>query len=172
MCLRPLEVDDVPVLVGWAADDTFRSRAGWSRGPGPELSAFWHGQVATPARDLLRLGVVHAGDLVGYVDLHGRDAHERELGYLIGPSDRWGAGLGTAAAEAGLAYAFDVLAFRAVWAESDDPVSLRILRRLGLTETEPRNATDGFAFRRLRIERPAWAAWCGRDSQQPGDPLS
>ena len=54
----------------------------------------------SPPADLIRLGAVHHGILVGYVDLHGDEPHRRELGFAIDGRSRWGRGLGhlTAAA--------------------------------------------------------------------------
>ncbi len=77
------------------------------------------------------------GELVGYVDLHGSDLGEKELGFVIGPSHRWGQGLGRCAAEAGLAYGFEALGVERIWAEAlaANTASVRILRAIGMEET-------------------------------------
>ncbi len=56
--------------------------------------------------------------MVGYVDLHGEGDETRELGFVTGPSGRWGQGWGTLAASAGLVYGFETLELRRIWAEA------------------------------------------------------
>src|SRR5699024_2692691 len=99
--LRPLHPDDAGTIAGWAADPVFVAHAGWS--PDLERSTmyeFWHGMAIAPPRELVRLVATLEGEIVGYADLHGADTSERELGYAVGPSARWGQGLGTAVARA------------------------------------------------------------------------
>lgn len=93
--------------------------------------------IAESPTDLLRLAAVQDGRLVGYVDLHGNDPHRRELGFLVGPREVWGQGLGMAVATAGLRYGFQVLGLKEIWAEAMEAnrASIRILQRLGMTET-------------------------------------
>lgn len=136
--LRPLHESDVPVFASWGKDPRFVEHAGWSPGlPDAELRAFWTGLVNTPPPELLRLAAERDQVLIGYVDLHGTDPVERELGYAIGPSSCWGKGLGTAVAGAALNYAFDVLGLESVWAEAlpANATSLRILQRIGMRST-------------------------------------
>ena len=75
--------------------------------------------------------------MVGYVDIQGEEPDRRELGYLVGPSCRWGRGLGLAAARAGIRCGFEVMKLGAIWAEALDAnaASVRILQRLGMEET-------------------------------------
>ncbi|MCY7288037.1 MAG: GNAT family N-acetyltransferase [Cryobacterium sp.] len=137
MCitLRELVSDDARVLAGWQTDPRFAAQAGWrltseiSDGEG-----WWRESIRTPDPLLIRLGAVEAETLVGYVDLHGDKVDERELGYLIGPSSRWGRGLATAAAKAAISYGFDQLGLRRVWAEAvaANPASVRVLEKVGL----------------------------------------
>ena len=139
VALRPLTSADAAVLADWAADDTFVAHAGWTPGLAwDEHERFWlHRIIADPPPELLRLGVEHEGALIGYVDLYGTRADERELGYVIGPSTRWGQGLGKAAARAGLAYGFDSLALASIWAEALplNAPSVRILEGIGMRHT-------------------------------------
>lgn len=101
-------------------------------------------------------------ELVGYVDLHGSDPGEKELGFVIGPSRRWGQGLGRRAAEAGLTYGFEELGLEHIWAEAlaANTASVRILRSLGMEETG--RGTPGMFlgedsyYLQFSISRRAW----------------
>ncbi|SEE72813.1 GNAT family N-acetyltransferase [Ruania alba] len=160
--LRPLIDADVAVLSSWALDTRFRELAEWSPDWSvAEYRAFWRDLIADPPQDLLRLGVEHEGELCGYVDLHGH-GDTRELGFLVGPQDRWGRGLGAAAAAAGLAHGFDVLGLHRVWAEAYDTnaASVRILARIGMVETGSgaSGAFDGqpATYRQFALRREHW----------------
>jgi RimJ/RimL family protein N-acetyltransferase len=93
------------------------------------------------------------------VDLHGLEPGIRELGYVVGPSTRWGQGLGTALARAGLAHGFDTLDLESVWAEAlpANLASVRILRRLGMRADGHGEVEDFLGvpgrFERYRITR-------------------
>lgn len=136
--LRPMTVADAVVVASWGLDATFLAAAEWSPDMDLEgLERFHRGTVLSPPEELLRLAAWAGGDLVRYVDLHGTGPDERELGYVVGPSTRWGQSLGTALARAGLDYGFGPLGLRRVTAEAWDanPASIRILQRLGMRET-------------------------------------
>lgn len=114
------------------------THAGWSdRATVEELTVWWVASIAAPDPQLVRLSAVTGDDVVGYVDLHGDERSTRELGFVIGPSSRWGRGLGTMAASAGLEYGYDVLKLSYAWAEAFDTNvgSLRVLERIGMTRT-------------------------------------
>lgn len=159
--MRPSDVDH---FAEWTRDEVFCRHAGWRSGLDPaEGRDFWAQLIAEPPSGLLRLTAVAEPDIVGYVDLHGEDLDERELGYVVGPSARWGAGFGSALAAAGVAYAFESLGLDAVWAEAlaaNEP-SVRILRALGMRETGVGDA-DTFLgepthYVRFRLQRSEWA---------------
>lgn len=138
LTLRPLEVQDADVIAAWAADSEFCREAGWTADlPFPERRRFHRTLIQSPPRALIRLGAIHAGLLVGYVDLHGDEPDRRELGFAIGERGRWGRGLGRLAGAAGLDYGFGQLGLQEIWAEALDANqrSIRILQRLGLVET-------------------------------------
>ncbi len=121
----------------WGTDPVFCEHAGWS--PGTALAdrrEWWAAMIAQPPPGLIRLAASVSGEIVGYVDLNGSESDRRELGYLIGGRDRWNRGLGTLVARAGLAYGFDVLRLRTIWAETIDAnvASVAILRRIGMRE--------------------------------------
>ncbi|MHA7284435.1 GNAT family N-acetyltransferase [Arthrobacter sp. TMS2-4] len=136
--LRPLQHGDAHALAGWGRDELFCRHAGWAATSPATLHDFWVRQVEDPPTGLIRLAVENAdGYLVGYVDLHGSNPGEKELGFVIGPSPRWGAGLGRRAAEAGLTYGFKELGLDCIWAEAlaANTASVRILRSLQMQET-------------------------------------
>jgi RimJ/RimL family protein N-acetyltransferase len=122
--------------------------------------AHWRRLIAEPEADRLRLAAVVGDELVGYVDLVGGEAERRELGYVVGPSARWGRGFGGAVARLGVEYGFGVLGLREIWAEALDAnvASVRILRSLGMIETG-RGDDDSFLgepsfYRRFSCSRP------------------
>lgn len=135
--LRNLAAEDAVILAGWGTDRVFCEHAGWSPGTGtPDRLAWWEALIAQPPAGLIRTAACVHGEVVGYVDLHGDEPDRRELGYVIGRRERWGRGLGTAVARAGLAYGFEVLRLRTIWAEAVDAnhASVAILRRMGMRE--------------------------------------
>ncbi|WP_410790862.1 GNAT family N-acetyltransferase [Kribbella sp. C-35] len=160
--LRSLELADVATYVSWGRDRTFCEHAGWTVDrPAVELEAHWRALIEQPKPDHLRRAAV-AGDVIGYVDLAGAEPDRRELGYVVGPSDRWGRGLGGTLARLGLEYGFDVLGLQEIWAEAVDAnrASVRILASLGMTETG-RGQDEPFLgasshYRRFSISRARW----------------
>ena len=162
--LRPLVPEDAAVIAGWGEDPEFVAHADWTPRSPAETLEFWESRTRRSPDDLVRLGAVEGGVLVGYVDLHGLDPAWRELGYAVGPRSRWGRGLGTAVAAAGLAHGFEALALAEVRAEAyaaNEP-SVRILQRLGMMETG-RGAEGEFLgrptyLRVFAITREEWRA--------------
>ncbi len=138
--VRPLQREDADILAGWGEDDLFCHHAGWTVSSQAALHDFWVRQVEDPPAELVRLAAEDADrELVGYVDLQGLEPGEKELGFVIGPSCRWGQGLGRRAGEAGLVYGFEELSLDRIWAEAvaTNTASVRILRSLGMQETGP-----------------------------------
>ncbi|MFF5084519.1 GNAT family N-acetyltransferase [Actinoplanes sp. NPDC000266] len=149
--MRPLTPADAATIASWSRDPRFVAAAEWT--PGLTLDthlAFQLHIVTGPPAGLIRLAAVHAGELVGYVDLQGEEPHRRELGYVIGDSSRWGKGYGGQAARAGLAYGFGELGLTEIWAEAltGNIASIRILQRLGMTEID--HGTPG-PYRRFSV---------------------
>lgn len=156
-----MRASDAEVFASWASDERFCEHAGWRLGAEPaEMLAFWTGLISDPPAELLRLTATSGGEIVGYVDLHGARAEERELGYLVGPSSRWGQGLGSAIAAAGVTYAFDALRLDSIWAEAPaaNAPSVRILRALGMHETgigsDELFLAEPTHYVQFRLERP------------------
>lgn len=157
-------MEDGDVIAEWASDRQFCLEADWAPGlPIAERRRAQRTLIQSPPFNLIRLGAIHDGDLIGYVDLHGDEPVCRELGFVIGGRDRWGRGLGRLTAAAGLDYGFDRLGLQKIWAEALDANrrSVNILRGLGLVEIG--NGADGvFAtqpshYRQFAITVDAWA---------------
>lgn len=165
MCidLRPLRAADAPTLSAWATDPVQCAHAGWTlSATTDEAIGWWEDLIVEPPPGLLRLGAWRGAELVGYVDLLGDAPDVRELGYCIGPSARWGQGLGTNAAAAGLRHGFVVLGLRRIWAEAldADPASVRTLRRIGMQESgwggEDVHLGRPSRYRQFSIDRTEW----------------
>ncbi|WAB84598.1 GNAT family protein [Microcella daejeonensis] len=163
--LRPLTLDDARVLAEWQTDAVLAAHAGWRpTSEAAEGEGWWRTSILNPDPLLLRLGVIHAGHLVGYVDLYGGEADERELGYLIGPSSQWGRGLATAAGEAAIAHGFEALGLQRIWAEAvaANLASVRVVEKLGLRSIG-RGEAETFLgaeshYERFEILRDDWLA--------------
>lgn len=165
--LRKLEPADAAEIAAWGRDPAFCRRAGWREDlTEAEMLAFWAGVIRDPPQHLHRMAAVADGRLVGYVDLHGDDPQVLELGCLIGPSSRWGVGLGTVAAGLGLRYTFTVLDLVGVWAQAPatNTASVRILQRIGMLDagmgTPTTFAGEPTRYLRFSITRAEWRASC------------
>lgn len=165
MFLRPIELSDLPTYVSWGRDRVFCEHAGWTVDlPEPAHEAHWRALIERPKPNLVRLAAVAGDELVGYVDLAGEEPDRRELGYAIGPSDRWGHGLGRTAAGLGLEYGFQELGLGDISAEAVDAnrASVRILIGLGMTETG-RGHDESFLgalsyYRQFTISMADWSS--------------
>ncbi|TDD57407.1 N-acetyltransferase [Kribbella antibiotica] len=135
--LRELQIADIPTYVDWVSDRRLCEHAGWGHdAPRSAHEAKWHEIVGD--RELTRLAALQGDELIGFVDLAGTDPDHRELGYVIGPSARWGQGLGTRVAQLGVDHGFTVLNLTYINAEAPETneASVRILVSLGMTETD------------------------------------
>ncbi|MFK4083587.1 GNAT family N-acetyltransferase [Kribbella sp. NPDC020789] len=161
--LRPLQPSDIATYADWGADRVFCLHAGWTLDlPRSAHEARWQRIIDDPP--LVRLAAVRDEEVVGYVDLHGT-----ELGYAVGPSTRWGQGLGGVIARMGLEHAFNVLGLEWVDAEAAETnqASLRILQSLGMTETDQRGE-DVY----LGAPTPTRCFRISRESYLRADPVS
>ena len=136
--LRTLTSEDLDTVVRWSRDPTFCLANGWDVGrAAAEVRRHWSRLLAEPPRGLLRLGAEVDGELVGYADLADIDetqaAAEAELGFAIGDSRRWGAGLGTATARAMVTHGFEQLRLRRIRAtvHETNRRSVAVLEKLG-----------------------------------------
>jgi RimJ/RimL family protein N-acetyltransferase len=163
VALRPLTLDDVAVCASWGSDRRFCEHAGWSIDlPPSDHEEHWYRLVAEPTPKLIRLAAAAGSEVVGYIDLYGEGPHRRELGYVVGPSSRWGQGLGGTIARLGLDHGFNSLGLDEISAEAVDAnhASIRILASLGMTETgrgedEPFLGVISF-YRRFSLSRTEW----------------
>jgi RimJ/RimL family protein N-acetyltransferase len=164
--LRALTLHDCDVAARWGEDPDFCAYAGWTiNRPTADRARLWRDLVTEPPDDMERVAAVdERGDLVGYVDLMGLEPGRRELGYLVGSRAHWGRGWGTAIAAAGVDRGFSRLGLDVIWAEALDAnaPSVRILQRLGMTETGPGDDDtllgEPTYYRRFEITRSAWAS--------------
>lgn len=80
----------------------------------------------------------------------------------MGPSDRWGQGLGVRVAKAGLSYGFDELSLESIWAEAlvANTASVRILCSLGMREAGRGSAATFLQaesyYQQFRLTRDEW----------------
>lgn len=163
--LRPLDLSDVPTYAAWGLDQLFCEHAGWTIGlPIAEHEDHWRRLITEPRPDHLRLAAIADDEVVGYVDFAGAEPRRRELGYVVGPSNRWGQGLGREIAHCGLKLGFKDLELDELWAEAVDAntASIRILSALGMTETgrgddEPFLGEPSF-YRQFTITRSVFLA--------------
>ena len=108
--LRALTPDDLATVVRWSRDEVFCRANGWEVGRAPAaVRRHWAALIAEPRDDFLRLGAEAEGELVGYADLADIGPADAELGFAVGDSARWGAGLGTAIARAMVTHALEHL---------------------------------------------------------------
>lgn len=168
MTLRALQVEDARVLASWQTDAVFAAHAGWRVTSDPaDGEQWWRASILQPDPLLLRLAVTEDGALVGFVDLYGARSDERELGFLIGPSSRWGRGLATSAASAALAHGFVHLRLRRVWAEAvaANHASVRVLKKAGLSPAGRGRAEEFLGepshYERFEIAHSDWLATGG-----------
>ncbi len=167
--LRPLTAADAPVLAAWADDPVFLAAAGWSADRSRDsLVRFWELMASEPPPELTRLAAEVHGQLVGYGDLHGTSPERRELGFLVGPSNQWGRGLGRTIAAGTLVRAWETQSVQEVWAETHpaNDRAIGVVRALGMTETGEGDVEEflGEPARMLQfgVRRDRWFAGAAR----------
>lgn len=172
--IRMAVVGDAETFASWATDEHFRRAAEWPADRSvDERVASLASLITDPPADLVRLCVEHEGSVVGYVDIQGEEPDRRELGYLVGPSCRWGRGLGLATARAGIRYGFEVMKLGAIWAEALDAnaASVKILQRLGMEETGRGDDSTYLRrptfYRQFSLDRTAWGIGVGQQRVRP-----
>lgn len=163
--LRRLGPADAHVLASWQTDALFAAHAGWRlTSDAGEGVQWWRESIRNPDPLLLRLAAVESGELVGYVDLYGEQREERELGYVIGPSSRWGHGRATVAAIRAIDHGFEELGLRRIWAEAvaANRASVRVLEKAGLNRIG-RDRAESFLgveshYEQFEVLRSDWRA--------------
>ena len=165
LALRTLSTADAPVLASWADDEVFRRAGGWSANlPREDLVRFWERMATEPPADLIRLAAEEDGELVGYADLHGSEPERRELGFLVGPSSRWGQRLGLSIAAKAVARAWESTDAHEIWAEThpQNARAIGVLRAIGMTEPGEGDEDEFVGVRaRMRqfaVSRARWFA--------------
>lgn len=132
--LRALSITDFPEVRKWSLNPQFCAANEWPLyREESELRNWWQRCVEMDAPKFLRLGIDYRGRLIGYVDLAEQTETSAELGIAIGDSSLWQQGLGTKAAQLGMAYASKQLGIRQMTAEThiDNLRAQKMLERLG-----------------------------------------
>ncbi len=134
--LRPLQLEDLNIVMLWAKDSEFCLANDWSLEiPEERLINHWTGIITKSSDTLIRKGITFDGQLIGYADLADINAFEARasLGYAIGDSSSWGQGLGCIGAKLMLEVAFENLKLERVTSEVNaaNTRSLRVLEKLG-----------------------------------------
>ncbi|WP_328530759.1 GNAT family N-acetyltransferase [Nocardioides sp. NBC_00368] len=160
MRLRPLSPGDEHVYAAWAEDEEFRVANGWPERDRDGHLRHWRRLIEAPPPELIRLAVEVDEEVVGYADLHGLAPDTRELGIAIGPSSRWGQGLGQRAIKTALTYGFSVLDLTRIWAETHETNARakKLFDATGFIETG-RHGTDTYrgedvSLVQYAVERP------------------
>lgn len=135
--LRPLLIEDFPLVEKWSKDNAFCLANGWAIGRNEdELYSWWQSCVHNHRHDFLRLGIQYESRLIGYADLANINANRAELGIAIGESEVWGHGVGTEALNQLMIHAtekFGTQVFDAETLEANTR-SRNMLQKLGFTE--------------------------------------
>jgi [ribosomal protein S5]-alanine N-acetyltransferase len=163
--LRPLALSDISRVLQWSKDEEFCLANGWPIGLQRERLEDWFLRlINNPPVDLIRLGIMAEGELVGFVDLREVNPleHRARLRIAIGDPGQRGQGLGYAAGLKMLDHAFSVLGLSRITAEvtSSNVKMLGLLDKLGFTregilrQHETRNGIkeDLILFGMLRSE--------------------
>ena len=134
--LRPLQLEDLNTVILWAKDSEFCLANDWSLElPEERIRTYWTEIITESSGDLIRKGITFENKLIGYADLADINTLEARasLGYAIGNSSLWGAGLGFLGAKLMLELAFIDLKLERITAEVNaaNTRSLRVLEKLG-----------------------------------------
>jgi len=115
--LRPMTLDDLPLLMKWGSDPAFR-RYQWGQKPGKfegSSARAWIERMSRPGDSACWI-IEHERRPIGFANY--RDFHPKgrsaEIGIGIGEPDLWGKHLGRDALEALLRYLFDELGLHRV----------------------------------------------------------
>lgn len=135
--LRPLELEDTETVYAWHRDWQLDVYSSWgTRRSRALFQKRMEERILEPIEDMVVFGVEWAGKLVGRVELALIDREQRRaaIGLLIGDRSVWGKGIGTAAIQMMLDYAFTVENLERVYAEVYDfnERSQRLMERAGM----------------------------------------
>lgn len=138
--LRPLTLEDVDTIYAWSQDDEFCLSNGWSLGLSHQkIKVWWIALLKTPTSVMVRQGIMHGGQLVGFVELSHINPilQTASFGIAIGARDLWGQGLGTQAGRLMIQQGFQEMGLRQIHAEVHMPNvrSLALMKKLGFRKT-------------------------------------
>lgn len=163
LLLRPFKADDVEDALEYRDDIEFARFL--HHVPQPftreHAAAFVALNMSEPWDRSPTFAIDLHGKLIGTVNLEiDIEQHAAMLGYALGRA-WWGHGYATEAAQTVVAWAFDVLGLRLVWASTDDRNirSQRVMAKLGMQHAAPRNpervGRDGALVREVTFELKA-----------------
>lgn len=139
VAIRPIELEDIPLLYQWSKDLTIEHQAGWA--PWMARARFeqrYEDVVREPPEDLVLLGVTYRGQLVGYVELAALSHLERRaaLGFVVAERAARRQGVGQAAVILAMDYGFSLQDLDRIYAEvyPFNAPSLRLLERVGFQQ--------------------------------------
>lgn len=151
--LRPLSFGDVDQLVAWDGDPTVAELMG-RRFDGADGARAWLASMG-PRRGRLGLAVLEGPTLLGDVELEHIvwRTGEAELRICLGDPGKWGRGLGTAAMQLVLAWAFGPLGLRRVYLRVavDNRRAVRLYEKCGFARRAKLPSTG-----RLSQSRAVW----------------
>ncbi|WP_054708643.1 GNAT family N-acetyltransferase [Bacillus sp. JCM 19041] len=146
LVLRPLLLEDYPVVLKWSKNELFCRANGWEvERDADEVYRWWDLCVHLQSSTIYRKGIELDGKFIGYVDLANIHEGVGELGIAIGETDLWGKGIGQRAARMMIDYAaigFGVTTFKAE-THAENERSRRMLERIGFKESS-RNGMDEY----------------------------
>jgi RimJ/RimL family protein N-acetyltransferase len=158
LILRRLEPEDFPALVRHADNQKVTERIANMPYPYREPdAAFRLGYVMKGFKERKRFAfaiVLRAGaELIGEISINREDDDNAQLAYWLG-EPFWGQGLMTEAVAAVLAFGFEQLPVRYIYASChpDNPASARVLEKNGLTQRKSRDQLLAYAVTRSEYE--------------------
>ena len=136
VAVRPMELEDIPLLYAWSKDLEIEHQSGW--GPWMSRARFeqrYEEAVRQPSEDFVLLGVQYREALVGYVQLAGLSHVERRaaLGFVVADRAVRRQGVGRAAVILAMDYVFSLEDLDRIYAEvyPFNSPSLRLLDGIG-----------------------------------------
>ncbi|HEY7312846.1 MAG TPA: GNAT family protein [Gemmataceae bacterium] len=146
--LRPLDLEDVPVLTTWLNDPEVRRHLLIHR-PLSRMAEETFLRKLSESESEFVLGIVvrEPEQFIGVTGLRHIDVRNRhaEFGIAIGEKTAWGSGYGTEATRLIVRYAFETLNFNRIWLHvgEDNERAVRVYEKVGF-RTEGRLRQDMF----------------------------
>ena len=134
--VRPMELEDIPLLHEWSKDLEIEHQSGWA--PWMSRARFdrrWEDFIREPPEDLVLLGIQYRAALVGYVELAGLSHRERRaaIGFVVADRAVRRQRVGATAVILAMDYGFSLEDLDRIYAEvyPFNLPSLRLLEQVG-----------------------------------------